>query len=692
MDIFGITGQMATFLIVLMILIPVGFLILVIRCYRKIEQGKAIIRNGFGGSKVSFGGKIVIPILHRSEVMDISVKRIEISRLGKEGLICKDNMRADIKVVFFVRVNKTEEDVLKVAQSIGCERASSQSTLVELFDAKFSEGLKTVGKRFDFVDLYNSRDQFKSEILQIIGTDLNGYVLDDAAIDYLEQTTLEKLDPTNILDSQGIKKITELTSVQRMHANKIDRNRERTLKQQDVEAQEQILELERQQAEAEENQKREISSTKAREAAATMKIQQEERLKAEQARIATEEDIQVAEENKNRQILVARKNRERTDAVETERIEKDRLLEVNERERIVELARIEKERAVEEERKNIQEIIRERVTVQRSVVEEEEKIKDTHAHAEADREKTVAITKATAEAEEAAVRDIKAAEAAKRAAELKAEQDILEAEADRNASDMKAEARKMMADARAAEEAATGLAQAQVMEARAEASEKEGTVEATVLERKALAEAKGIQARAAAVEKQGEAEANVLQRKAHAEALGIEKKAVAMKKLDGVGREHEEFKLRLAKSKEIEMAAIKTRKDIAEAQALIIQEALKSANIDIVGGETTFFDKITGAITQGKVVDRIVGNSDVLSDVKETFFNGDPEYFKTQLKKFVSQFGMSSDDLKNLTLSALIGRMMTMTEDEETRGILSRGLSLVERLGLGGQSASLLAK
>ena len=49
---------------------------------------------------------------------------MEIDRRGKEGLICKDNIRADIKVTFFVRVNKTREDVLKVAQAIGCVRAS----------------------------------------------------------------------------------------------------------------------------------------------------------------------------------------------------------------------------------------------------------------------------------------------------------------------------------------------------------------------------------------------------------------------------------------------------------------------------------------------------------------------------------------------------------------------------------------
>ena len=38
------------------------------------------------------------------------------------------------------------------------------------------------------------RNEFREQIVRIIGTDLNGYVLDDAAIDYLEQTDLGKVE------------------------------------------------------------------------------------------------------------------------------------------------------------------------------------------------------------------------------------------------------------------------------------------------------------------------------------------------------------------------------------------------------------------------------------------------------------------------------------------------------------------
>ena len=291
--------------VVVMLVLALGAMVM--KLYQKVEQGTALVVNGMGGTKVSFHGLVVYPVVHKAERMDISVKRIEIYRHGTEGLICKDNIRADIKVVFFVRVNKTVQDVMQVAQLLGCERGSKESALVELFDAKFSEALKTVGKQFDFVDLYNSRERFKEEILNIIGTDLNGYVLDDAAIDYLEQTPVEKLNPDNILDSDGIKKITDLTAKQQMLANDIRREKEKVITKQDVEAREAILELERQQKEAEAKQAREVAEVQAREKSEAEVVAADAKLKSEQARISMEEEVQIAEQNKLRQVLVARR-------------------------------------------------------------------------------------------------------------------------------------------------------------------------------------------------------------------------------------------------------------------------------------------------------------------------------------------------------------------------------------------------
>ncbi len=674
--------------IIALFIMFIGIAFMLIRCYRRVEQGTAIVRNGMGGTKVSFSGMVVLPILHRGELMDISVKRIEIDRNGEDGLICKDNIRADIKVAFFVRVNKTEQDVEQVAQFLGCERGSSESALVDLFEPKFSEALKTVGKQFDFVDLYNSREEFRNEILKIIGTDLNGYVLDDAAIDYLEQTSLEALNQNNVLDSEGIKKITDLTSQEQVRANFIRREKEKTITKQDVEAREAILELEKQQAEAEEKQSREISEIRSRQRAEAEIVAQQERKRSETERISTEEEILVAEENKLRSVIVAEKSKQRTDAVETERVEKDRGLEATERERVVTLAQIDKEKAVEVEKKNIQDVIRERVMVERAVVEEEEKIKDTREFATADRSKRVAITGAEESAQQELVKEVKAAEATKQSAEFEAETIIVRAEAGKTAASKETDAKKMLAEATQAEQAAPGLADAQVTKAKAEALEKEGTAQAVVSQKKLEAQAKGKQALAVAIEKEGTAEASVLELKFSADAKGITQKAEAMKLFDGVGREHEEFKLQLNKEKEIELSAIDAQRQIAEAQAEMVAESLKSANIDIVGGDNKFFDSIVNSITAGKQVDRLVGESEVLSDVKETFFNGDPDHFKAEFQRYIDMFGIGSDDLKNLSVAALIGQMMGLTDDANVMNKLQGLMSMANRVGLAGKPAS----
>lgn len=671
----------------------VGFLIAMSRFYRKVGPEEALVKTGWGGMKVvSGGGMWVIPIAHRVENMDLSVKRIEISRREKSGLICKDNVRADIEVAFFVRVSNTTQDILQVAQALGCRRASEKEALVELFDAKFSEALKTVGKHFDFVDLYTERDQFKEEILKHIGTDLNGYILDDCAIDFLEQTPIEHLNDMNILDAEGIKKITNLTAQEHVRSNEILREKEKTIKKQDVEAQEAILELEKQRVEAVEKQKREIAEISAREAAEAAKVQEEQRLRSESARIATEEELQVAEENKLRQIIVAQKNKERTEAVEKERVEKDRMLEVTERERIVGLADIEKEKAIEVEKRNIQDVIRERVAVERSVVEEQQRILDTEEFATADRAKKVAITNAEKEAEESLVKEIKAAEAQKQAAGFEAERVVIEAEALRSAAEKETAAKKMLAEARQAEVAADGLAEAQVMSVRAEALEKEGTAEANVVEKKLVAEAKGQKAKAEAIEKEGLAEAAVIEQKYYADAKGIEQKAEAMKLFDGVGREHEEFKLRLNKDKEIEIAAIHAQKEIAREQSEIVGKALGSARIDIVGGETQFFDRIVDSIKAGKAVDRYVNNSQVLTEVKNTFFDGQGDGdFRENLLKFTTQFGLSIDDVKDLSVAALLTKLLVEADDDGTTSSLKRLQKYLKSAGLMDKKVGALA-
>lgn len=625
----------------------VGFIFMLARLYRKVEQGKAMIVNNMNAEpKVTFTGGVVLPVFHKMEIMDISLKTIEVDRSGSDGLICKDNIRADIKVGFFVRVNKNRDDVLKVAQAIGCERASNPATLEDLFNAKFSEALKTVGKSLEFEELYAKRDNFRDMIIDNIGTDLNGYVLEDVAIDYLEQTPLSKLDPNNILDSQGIRKITQLTAEQHIQTNVFQRDEEMKIKRKDVETREAILELERQQADAEAKQSREVQTVLAREKAETERVQHEEKLKSEQARVQSEQEIEVQEQNKLREVEVAENNRLRAVAIEEERVKRARELEEIDRQKEASLQRIANEKLLEHEKRDIAEVIRTRVEVDKTVAQREEEIKELRVVSEAERNKKSQVIAAEAEAEEALVKDIKAAEAAEKSASHIAKEKSTLADAELEVSEKRAMASRKDAEGKEALLAASGLAEAKVMEAKASAKEQEGMADVRVQE--SMAEA---------IEKTGVAEAEVLSKKAEAEADGMTKKFAAMATMSEQQRDHEEFRMRVDKSHEESMESIRTGVEIAKQQALVLSEALKEANIDIVGGDTGYLDSFIKSLSVGKSIDGAIGKSETLSTAFKDHFNGDASFVE-DAKQLIASFGDASGNTKDAAITALVAKFL----------------------------------
>lgn len=740
--------------IVAVVVIGFGLMTMLTRFYRKVDQGKALIINGLKENPiVTFTGGWVLPIINRAEIMDISLKTIDIDRRGKEGLICRDNIRADIKVTFFVRVNKTEGDVLKVAQSIGCTRASNPVTLEELFNAKFSEALKTVGKLMDFEQLFIERESFRDKILGVIGDDLNGYKLEDAAIDYLEQTPISNLDEHNVLDAQGIKRITERTTKERIETNHFVNEERKRIKDQNVSANKEILALEKDEANAQEAQKREIANIQAEERAAILKIQAEKRQEAEEARLKAEQAILTRDEEKNREVEVARARRGGVLAVEQERIEMERSLEAIARERKVELERMDKERELEKQRKEIADIVSDRISVEKKVAEEEERIKDLHAIKEAERSKQVKVIAAEAEAEEKLVKTLKDAEAQQEVAKFKAKERLTLAEADLEAADKTAKAKQRLAEGIQAEQAAPGLAQARVKEVTATALEKEGLAQARVkretmqaeavgLEQQGLAQARVkqadaeatekfgmaeakveyekrialakaneeegmVQARikqadadatekfgfaeaaalekrglaeATALEKRGQAEAIAIKEKLTAEAAGLAEKAEAMKALDEVSRSHEEFRLKLQTAQAIELERLNAQRDVATAQAKVMAAAFTKAEINIVGGDGEFFERFTQAVGAGKAIDGFAEHSDTFQQVFSGYLDGS-QNLPADLKEILSRPALSSEQARDLSVAALLGRMAAESKGEQ-RDKLNALLDQARQLGL----------
>ncbi len=690
-------------------------LITALLCIRKVHPGKAGLSVGLGGLRVAFDYMIRLPIVQNFEEMDISVKKLEIHRKGKDGLVCADNIRADITVAFYIRVDATEESVRRVAQMLTPERVSDLNQLRELFEAKFSEALKTAGKQMQFQELFTERIKFRDRIQATIGKDLDGFLLQDVAIDYIEQTPLDQHDPSNVLDAEGIKKITEITQRERVVSNEFTQRAQVQVEKENADADIAKREQRRRNEEDTAKQTRAVTEIKANEEAEARKVIEARRQEVEGKRLEAEESIRLRTEDMNRAVqereFTVKKERQRLEQESTQEGEEARVR----RERSVSLAEMDKEVKVAEAAVEVQRKRAVVVAEEKAVVQQEEEKLNIEARMTAARVSEVTLIEAEmnakrdqvakvvaseahrdsernlAEAEK--IKIITAADAAKEVSLRDAERMQTMADAEAKASDKHRHAAEQEAEGIAAKEAAHGLAEARVITAKAGAKK----VDAAAIKEVGLAEAEVIKAKGsvnsqntqtlAEAEAEGHKEkelaaATGIEARGLAEAKAIHQKAEAMKLFHEAGREHEEFKLRLAKERDVDLAAIHVQKDIAQANSTIVGEALKHAHIDIVGGENDFFEKIVRAVGNGKSVDRMIDNSRTLTDIKSTFFNGDPEHFKTQVRQWIKDYGISSEDVKNFTVAALLGKLMASSKDSSVKGLIKSALAMAKESGI----------
>ena len=319
----------------------------------KASPGQALVKTGFGATqpRVYLSSAFVVPLFNRVEPLDLTVKTVRIVRRKQESLSCADGIRAEVEVDFYIKINPIDEDIRHVATTIGTGRAADTENLRELFEAKFADALKTAGAKLSFDQLYQNRRVFRDEVLRALGQEgdqeviLNGYKLDDVAIQYLEQLPLEMHNEDNVLDARGRKEIAQRTSAEVEAANQRLRQKEVTIAEQNREARLRQLAIEQNIKEQEAKQHREVAESAAREDAASQKTLAEQQQVVEAARIAKERAVLEAEILRQRAVELA--EQQKRQEVEQAQVARERVLAVAQEEKTkqTQIARIEREAA-----------------------------------------------------------------------------------------------------------------------------------------------------------------------------------------------------------------------------------------------------------------------------------------------------------------------------------------------------------
>jgi flotillin len=456
---------------------PLVIMVLVIsfvlaRLYCRAEKATAYVRTGLGGQRVIVdGGSIILPIFHNIQWVNLQTLRLDVRREAADAMITRDRMRVDISVEFYVRVKPDGQSIALAAQTLG-NRTNNADDLRTLVEAKFVDALRSVAATMSLTELQEQRAIFVQSVQTAVARDLelNGLELESASLTRLDQTDTKFFNPNNAFDAEGLATLTRITEAKRQERNQVVRNTEVAIAQQDMEARQLTLEIERKKQEAELSQKRDIVNKTAETRAASALREAEARQSEEQAVIQADRAIAeaAAEARRLREMatldadLAIQQRKianERTSV--TQDIARKRDIEIADQERAIAVANASKAeseaRAQAEQARALAIAASESVTTAKEV-------------AIAEREREIAVIAARKQAEQEATHTIVAAEADKTAAADRAEAMRAEAQGTADSARIKAQAEadaaKLKAEAAAKTYAVEAEGQRQLIEAR----------------------------------------------------------------------------------------------------------------------------------------------------------------------------------------------------------------------------------
>lgn len=426
------------------VVVIIGFGVTLMSFYRRTSADLAFVRTGQGGSKVVLDGGIrVVPFLHNVLEINLRTMKLGVNPRGQNALITHDNLRANVLAQFYIRVQADTEHILNAARSLGSNSVNAE-TVEALVSEKLVSALRAIASQMDLFEIHTKRDEFAERVKEHVKVDLesNGLLLESVTISELDQTDPGELSDNNVFDAQGKRKITEITAAAAVERNNLERSAERSRKLKDVETRQQILELERQQAESEAQQATEIAKVRADRDRESQEAQITQQRQVELAKIEKEKQIQAQEIARQQAIEIARTQQEQ--AVQSAQIVRDQQ---------VQMATVEREKSVAVAERQKQVAVAEQETA-RARAEEEA------LHAAADKEKAgqqVTTVGQLAEAEREANKKLIAARQQieqdklrqQTTADVDAYTRVKQAEAERDAAQQQGEAKRQLAEAEA---------------------------------------------------------------------------------------------------------------------------------------------------------------------------------------------------------------------------------------------------
>ncbi|WP_299464695.1 hypothetical protein [uncultured Microscilla sp.] len=178
--------------------------------FKKAQTKQALVRVGAGGTVISFDQIQVVPFFHRLTIIDLSLQRLSLHLSESQAILCKDFIKADVKVVFDIKVGANPSYIQNVFHSFDTDQLTDPTYLAQWFLPHFEHALRVVGQTMDFEDLRSQPDKLRDMALEVIGKDLSGFELEDMLVESIERTFVDFYNEEDYLEQQGKAKAKQL--------------------------------------------------------------------------------------------------------------------------------------------------------------------------------------------------------------------------------------------------------------------------------------------------------------------------------------------------------------------------------------------------------------------------------------------------------------------------------------------------
>ena len=258
------------------------------RYYAKATLDSALVRTGLGGRRVVIdGGCLALPILHKVQRVSMGALSFQTARTGRNAVLTRDQMRADLSFDCELRVAPTEQGIATAAQALGYRIAQGADSLEDVMSGTLVNAIQNAAAARSLEEIHLDRAGFAFDVATAVELQAQrlGLTLVSASLIHVDQSDLSQWNENNAFNAQGMRRLAELVADQRKARVKVETEADIAVRESQLAQHQRALEIKRAEREADIAQQEYLVKLEAEAKSREELARDEARLTAETARI-----------------------------------------------------------------------------------------------------------------------------------------------------------------------------------------------------------------------------------------------------------------------------------------------------------------------------------------------------------------------------------------------------------------------